>query len=371
MKLGKPRPLEAWDGAISRLLRKAEGGPDRSEAKLRLGILAQQDLLSGPESERLGRLFWPQSIDGELPVPDPEPFYASALLWLPRPEGVDVEQHLSEACFEVPETRVDLAGVEAIWAFTGSKMFPTPAQAVGLFDHLVGWRAREFDSPITKALVGIDEERKARAIAGALSNLITPSLAPADLTDDRATAVMAFLDEVRDPMALKALICFVDMLPERRTEIAERLRQGLFADKAEYVQGAAQALIAWIKLSTRTIPAIMAERLLIAVEARQWTGLYAVLQALRAFVVAGLLSGDQLDRLNGLLNELVEETSYVRIDPASIEAGVVSVVRLQCVRLARALVDAGAGGLGADSWLALAPKDPLPEVRHALEEEEN
>lgn len=112
----------------------------------------------------------------------------------------------------------------------------------------------------------------------------------------------------------------------------------------------------------------MVERLVSAVEARRWIGLVAVLDAVRQLVADRLLSGEQIARLDAPLAELREETDYAQIDPHGIEAGVASVVRRECVRLARVLADTGACGPAAQAWLAVASDDPLPEVRYALDD---
>ena len=116
----------------------------------------------------------------------------------------------------------------------------------------------------------------------------------------------------------------------------------------------------------KTFPKAIAERLVSALEAGGSIGLFAVLDAVRELVADGLLDSEQIGRLNGPLAELCQQTGYALIDPVGAEAGLVSFVRRNCVRLARVLAETGVSGPGAEAWLALAADDPLPEVRYAL-----
>lgn len=70
--------------------------------------------------------------------------------------------------------------------------------------------------------------------------------------------------------------------------------------------------------------------------------------------------------LDEALGDLIAETAYDRVDYDSRDAASVSLVRAECVRLARALQNSAAGGANADAWLSIADTDPLPEVRYAL-----
>lgn len=95
-----------------------------------------------------------------------------------------------------------------------------------------------------------------------------------------------------------------------------------------------------------------------------------VLRGIRRLIGAGLAEeGDRL-RVSRVLGELLVEKKYERIDLDSREAVSVSLVRAECVRLARALEDAGSRGPDSTDWLNAAPSDPLPEVRFALAEDD-
>lgn len=135
------------------------------------------------------------------------------------------------------------------------------------------------------------------------------------------------------------------------------------------VNAGVEAILSWIDHVKASMPATVVERLLFALEARRWSGLGSVLICLRRLIDAGLLSNEQISRLDSPLGDLIGETTYQAIEPTSIEAVTASLVRRGCVRLADSMSRVGAAGPKARCWLELASTDPLPEVRYALEEE--
>jgi hypothetical protein len=63
------------------------------------------------------------------------------------------------------------------------------------------------------------------------------------------------------------------------------------------------------------------------------------------------------------LDELLVENDYANVEPTSRAAFSVSLVRVNCVRLARALQDSGCTDAIVSKWAGAAAADPLPEVR--------
>jgi CRISPR/Cas system-associated exonuclease Cas4 (RecB family) len=103
------------------------------------------------------------------------------------------------------------------------------------------------------------------------------------------------------------------------------------------------------------------------VETRRGIGLNALLHCVRKLVEMNKLQPDESERLNMALGDLINETAYDKIDFESREAISVSLVRAECVRLARALEDRGTATIYTATWLSGAEGDPLPEVRYALD----
>jgi hypothetical protein len=78
-----------------------------------------------------------------------------------------------------------------------------------------------------------------------------------------------------------------------------------------------------------------------------------------------------MDRLAESLDSLYAETAYdtwnTRDAQTNARTVSLTIVRAQCVRLAHELQKGGITHNSIDSWLALADRDPIPEVRYALE----
>ena len=81
----------------------------------------------------------------------------------------------------------------------------------------------------------------------------------------------------------------------------------------------------------------------------------------------GLLTAEQKLRISEALGDLIAETAYEEIDLDSQIAVSVSLIRAECVRLARALQRSGTDSPNISRWLADAAVDPLPEVRFVLD----
>jgi len=365
MTLGASRPKSAWNGSINRLLERMDGDrPDR-EAMLRLGPLAKANLLRPSEAKRFARALW-RKPEGDPPLPDIQPYFPSALVWLPRPDGVDVEARLEQRLFKTPD-KLTLPDLRGFLLLGDSTLKPTPIDAVAIFDHLVAWRPRASSTPLQAAFEAQEQSLKANAVADALCGVVVPALASRDRTAARLEALFAFVDDAKSPDALAASIAFVDTVPTYRPQIMARLRRALFASQWEYVQASVIAVVAWARQSPTTVPYTLIDVLLSAFETRRWTGLSTVLHGVNQLVALGALSGAQLDRLDAPLGDFLNETAYSQVRTGTLEAVSVSLVRQGCVRLAHALEDAGKGGEGGKAWLAEAPADPLPEVRYAAD----
>lgn len=83
------------------------------------------------------------------------------------------------------------------------------------------------------------------------------------------------------------------------------------------------------------------------------------------------LRREDMERLAESLDALFTETSYdvwnTRDPLTNARTVSLTIVRAQCVRLAHEMQKGGITHNSIDSWLAVADRDPIPEVRYALE----
>jgi hypothetical protein len=115
------------------------------------------------------------------------------------------------------------------------------------------------------------------------------------------------------------------------------------------------------------LPRELIEQVVWAVETRRDAGLHAVTHCARRLVELNCCTAEHRLRLNQSLGDLITETAYEGIDPDSRDAVSASLLRAECVRLARALQNSGLNEVNVQKWLANAAIDPLPEVRYALD----
>jgi hypothetical protein len=115
------------------------------------------------------------------------------------------------------------------------------------------------------------------------------------------------------------------------------------------------------------VPDELIEQVVWAIETRRDAALHPLLHSAFSLVEMSLLTTEHKLRINDGLGDLISATAYDGIDLDSRDAVSVSLVRAECVRLARALQESGIDETNLSKWLADAAIDPLPEVRFALE----
>ncbi|MDR3506960.1 MAG: SIR2 family protein [Caulobacteraceae bacterium] len=374
MKPLRPADDPHWAARVARLIDLAKGGSvDRSQAVLRLCYLAQRDQLTDAESALLAKALWSELDGGDPPLPHVARLYASTFRWLPAPPDIDIVSVLRQRIYNSTPDAIGADLLEALVnladpQLAGRAMHPDEDEALRLFNQIVTWRKATFDHPLSAAFERSGQKRKSAAVGRALGEEISPALRIDDRTEERLSDLLRFIDEVDEPMALVGLPSFARALPSERGRIIDRLRRGLLAPESEVVNACVMAILAWLRVSPDDLPETLVERAVEAVERRHWPGLVRLLMCLNTLIRAGRLSGQHLQRLDAPLGDLIDETAYEIIDPAGPRAVSFSLVRRECVRLASALADSGTETSNAPKWLGIAPTDPLPEVRYALDE---
>lgn len=90
------------------------------------------------------------------------------------------------------------------------------------------------------------------------------------------------------------------------------------------------------------------------------------LQVAGALHELGFLKPPIVNRLIQALGDLRDETRYQQIESYSRAAVTVSLVRSQCVRLAKILLSHGSDDPILQAWIDDAVNDALPEVRFSV-----
>ncbi len=380
-----------WANRIKQLIDEARAGAAaRPEAALRLYYLSSRGAQTEEEREPFGTALWSAKDHAAAPLPAGTNLLADTFAELPGPDGIDPEASVRARLFN-SDIKVILAHAQPadsrqiedqlnrlreIGAAAQGALRPTRDQAASLFSEMTKWRPPTHPDEIRSSaalLLGQFHEGSGQSVGWALARMVVPSLAPDDRTEERARALLALISEASASSTLAALPYFWSSAEDVRQKIVQRIRRALIGRAFEEVAGGAAAIEIWASLdqanNTSTLPQQIVEQVISAVETRHRMGLHALLRAARKLVEMNKLHVDDTSRLSEALGDLITETAYDRIDRDSREATSVSLVRAECVRLARALEDSGAGGTNTATWLELVEADPLPEVRYALASE--
>ena len=138
----------------------------------------------------------------------------------------------------------------------------------------------------------------------------------------------------------------------------------------QQVGGAAIALVRWGKLVREGVlnelPRALVELLIATIETRQEEGLHALLSAASSLLKDGLLDAGDMARLMRALSDLRIETQYDEVILDSRKAVSVSIIRVECVKLAMDLITRVNDDGTLQAWIDAAKSDALPEVRFSI-----
>ena len=379
--------LDQRIGELIALAAQSNGSAPRSEALKRLLPLVQKEnFFTQEERNRLAKAIWGSAPDYQkLPETGLLPH---VLLLLPAPDEPRVEALLRHYLYERSEdvlsaTQQELRrfpspeigsavrvylGMANAAANTTTRLFPTPEQAMSLFDRLMAWRPEQND--------GYDaRERKqlTDSIGQALSYAIVPALLDAAKTPERFAQLTLFVDQIEDAFfAIPALVYFYKTDDETAQVIEKIIQKALHDRVANKVGYAATALHKWAALANlagftkaeRPLALMrLIARLIVIIESGRTVGLQQLIWCAGELLTAQWLSAEQEKTLLEAIVNAFSAANYVNIDPASAEAINASLIRAACVKVAKLLLPRNPTASSLQELLSEAKEDALPEVR--------
>jgi SIR2-like domain len=386
-RFDRPAGDARWTARIQQLIQASGAGqPSREEAARRLTFLDTHGFLTPAESQSFGQTLWSEIAPGDNAVPERTGLLITMFAKLPAPATIDAPARVRVRLFDEPiatwllpsepyHSQIDADKLNHIQSFilaAKENLLPTPEQAAPLFDGMMAWRPSSLDDndPFEASAIRSFEDGVRRIIGDAVSFAIVPAMSASDLTDERANAVLRSIGKAGIGRARGCLPYFLNTSSKAPDKIVRSLRRGVIGSTFDDVAGATVAIEKWIELLPKgtapPFPEQLVEQVVSAVETRREPGLNALLQCVRRLTEENLLGTPHIARLGEALDDLLVETAYANIDPDSREAVSISLVRAECVKLARALERIGAESAVTVAWIAAAEADPLPEVRFAL-----
>jgi hypothetical protein len=375
-----------WDRRIGELVAAAApNAPGRIEAINRLTYLALHDALKPSEREDFAIALWGKTDNNIEPLPADTQLLASTVAELPAPGGIDsiarvkvrvFDRDLMDVmdCPDPVDSRVmseKQNHLISLYNTAALGLSMPAARAAQLFDQVVAWSP----SPIARGdpcFVGFKQnfdEFVKRQVGEVLTFAVVPAMTIEDKSETRLRALLSFIDRTKAWHAVGALPNFLESVPTMDDAIVLALHRGLHAAEYLRVSAAATALIRWSHLITtrglKLVPRRLTEQLLSMIETRQEEGLHSLLNAAFILVEERVLSAEDATRLKNALSDLREETKYSGVLLNSRRAVSISLVRQQCVRLARLLKGKILDDGTLAAWLEEGRLDPLPEVRFA------
>jgi len=368
------------------------GSNSRVAALERLLPLAKkEDFLTQAECASLATALWGNPPDDQnLPETG---LFPHALLLLPAPDESHVASlvrqylygHSEEVLkgtqkelrsFPAPEIKQAVtiyAGMANAAANETTHLFPTPEQALALFDLLMAWRPKKetddfFGSATSNRKQLID------SIGKALSYAITPVLSDEAKTLQRFEKLKLFAEEIEGAFSvIPALIYFVKIDDEVALAIERIIQKSLQDRDASKVAYAAIALQKWGEFAKVERPPQLLRlisRLVAIIESGRTVGLQQLIWLAGELLKIQWLTEAQKATLVEATPIAFNAANYTNIDPTSREAVSASSIREACVKLAKALVTLHPAALGLQELLKESKNDALPEVRFASDQNE-
>lgn len=377
-----------WDRRIVELVAAAApNAPARIEATDRLAYLALKDALKPSERENFAVALWGKMDNSTEPLPADTQLLASTVAGLPAPAGIDPTARVKARIFDRDLRDVmDYSGQVDLRVLsekqnhlislynTGPLGLSMPAErATELFDQVIAWNPSAIaDDFFAAGFKQNFDDFIRRQVGEALTFAIVPAMTSEDRNEPRVRALLSFIDRTKSWRAIAVLPNFLVSVPTMEETIVVVIHRGLSAAEYVRISGAATALIQWSHLICtgvmKSISRRLTEQLLSMIETRQEEGLHVLLNAAVILVEDGTLSEDDMARLKNTLSDLRQETKYSSILLNSRRAVSISLVRQQCVRLARLLKQKILDDDGTlAGWLEEGRSDPLPEVRLAAQ----
>ncbi|MCZ8406590.1 SIR2 family protein [Achromobacter dolens] len=336
-------------------------------ALLRLLPLLENEFLTPEETEKISIKLW-----GEIPNYKVMPQFGlleCVLLELPAKNRCEVRSLIRGIMFDCSENYIVDHQVlrNVIYSARAKNImeFPDCSQANEMFKSLVDWRKKGGDMEAFGRLEDY-EQNLATLIAQALAYSVIPSLPVFFLTEINYIKAAEFQNLNKTPDVVIGLVHFAAANERFADDVEGLIRKGLQSREAVNLTASAQAILVWRNLQASPVIDRLILRLVYLLGSNYIIGLPTLLSVVRELAEKDYLSSDVLLSLAETVPMIFDGANYDGVYYLSREAIDVSLVRAECVKLARKICS-----IGLDSEeelhriLGEAQCDALPEVRFA------
>lgn len=368
------------------------GSSSRAAALERLLPLAKkEDFLTQAERASLAAALWGSAPDYQnLPETG---LFPHALLLLPVPDQSRVESLVRQYLYgrsedvlmgtqkelrrfpspEIEQAVTVYAGMANAAANETTHLFPTPEQALALFDKLVVWRPKKEEGDFLGSATS-NRMQLIGSIGKAFSYAISPALSDEAKTLERFEKLKLFAEEIEGEFSvIPALVYFVKIDDEVALAIERIIQRSLQDRDASKVAYAAIALQKWVEFAKAERPPQLLRlisRLVAIIESGRTVGLQQLIWLAGELLKRQWLTEAQEATLVEATPIAFNAANYTNIDPTSREAISASSIREACVKLANLLLPLHPAASGLQELLNESKEDALPEVRFASDPNE-
>lgn len=378
------------DVRISELIKtiKPSGSSSSTAALLRLlPLVEKENFLTNQERNHLAKALWGSPADYEtLPNID---LFPHALLLLPSPNknkttalvkkylyehGDDVLMDTQKELRSFPSPEIQRAisiykGMANAAANEATRLFPTPKQALTLFQRLLVWRPQAEEDDFFGAASN-SRRQLLESINYALSYAIVPALSDEVKTTDNFKLLQDFYLAIGgNAVVLPAFVYFSKINDHVANAVEKLIKKSLQGCDASEVSFAAIALKKWTELpETASSPQLnmLISKLINIIESGRTVGLQQLIWVAGELFKNKLLSDVQITTLKDAISNIFAAADYENIEPSSREAISASSIREACVKLANMMIIDTPENISLQNLLEEAKVDALPEVRFAV-----
>jgi hypothetical protein len=349
---------------ISSIIDLVSSSEDKNiNALTRLLPLYKNGFLNDVETTKLTTAIWgdPPNLS-KLPIATG--LFKFAFLELPNPDTAVTIKLIKENLFNFEGKDLFdnsyLQDIDHAAGYKAHPLLPTESEARNLFAGLTGWKPKEND------LLGLNQIANNRTVAligRALSNAVIPALTTEELNKDNFEKLLSIFSDYNVPELLVGLSIFAASNNSLTPIVEKILRKEIISPVNKNASYAAFGLLKWRKLNDcHEVNKLIGNLIFLIGTKYRPSSLWTVGELLNE----SYLSESDIDLLAETLPIIFDNSAYLNHAQISEDVVNLSLVRAECIKLAKAIQKNKKTGIEELNRIILeASSDPLPEVRFA------
>jgi len=347
-------------------------GASSAEVAIRLLYLHEQKQLTKNQQHNFAYALWVKDKEASTGLPSGLRLLPHSFLIAPSPSQVNAHSRVYKETF-AQGAKADPHSLVAAVTDKNRLIKPSSEDANRLFRNITKWRPKGTDEDSLSYALGAGTTNATNeSMADVLGLVAIPNMKSRHLTKKKAKKVLKFYEETKLSGALCGLGYFFGKDKKINKKIVSTLKRGLNGHEYILVHSTTIGLERWLELQKigklNPIPKKLVEYVLLALERQRPAGMASLVYLVRQIIKANIFDKEQIERTCDCLEKLFDYSDYQNVESKDRIAVSISIVRAECVRLAKSITGLGFNHFGLDKWLSIAKDDPLPEVRFALKQ---